>query len=252
MTHAHHRNAGHVSSAIASDGAAASSTTKADQIAQAIEEMIVAGRLSPGTVLRQDELSRRFAVSRTPIREALRQLAALGLVSFTPNRGVRVRALDRNEWAETFLARAALEGTAAQLAAERLTDQHLAEIDAANAEFSRQTALLRSYKLNQEEREQASYAWVAANDRFHTAIIQAAGLALFERLIASLRRVFSGEALWSPGSPADTLYETNLMQHEAIRQALAVRNGQAARLLVQDHIMDSWRLLQVVLDEPPT
>lgn len=226
-------------------------TTKADQIAQAIEEMIIAGRLAPGTVLRQDELSHRFGVSRTPIREALRQLAAMGLVSFAPNRGVRVRALDRDEWAQTFLARAALEGAAAELAAQRMTDARLAELDAANAEFGRQTALLRDPGVPAAERERASFAWIAANEDFHTTIIRAAGAPLFERLIAGLRRVFSGEALWAPGSPADRLYETNVRQHEAIRHALAVRNGPAARILVQDHIMDSWRLLQAVLDEPP-
>lgn len=224
-------------------------TTKADQIAQAIEEMIITGRIAPGTVLRQDELSRRFTVSRTPIREALRQLAAVGLVSFTPNRGVRVRALDRDEWAQTFLARAALEGAVAELAAERLTDDHLAEMDEANADFARQTALLRDPHLSQEERERASFAWVAANDRFHTAVIRAGDAPVLERLIVGLRRVFSGESLWSPGSAADTLYETNVRQHEAIRHALAVHNPQAARALVQHHIMDSWRLLQAVLDE---
>jgi DNA-binding GntR family transcriptional regulator len=226
-----------------------SATTKADQIAQVIEEMIVAGRLAPGTVLRQDDLSRRFGVSRTPIREALRQLVALGLVSFTPNRGVRVRALDRDEWSETFVARAALEGAAAELAAQRLTADLLGEIDKANAEFARQTTLLRDPQLSKEERARASYAWVAANDRFHNAIVRSAHAPLIERLITNLRRVFSGESLWAPGSAADTLYETNLKQHEAIRHALAAGNGQATRVLVHDHIMDSWRLLQAVLDE---
>lgn len=231
------------------DSSDASSTTKADQIAQAIEEMIIDGRLPAGTVLRQDELSRRFEVSRTPIREALRQLTALGLVSFVPNRGVRVRGLDRDEWKQTFLARAALEGAAAERAAQRLSPGHLAAIDEANAEFARQTRLLRDPRTTHEDREHASYAWVAANDRFHNAIIGAADAPLIERLITGLRRVFSGESLWAPGSAADTLYETNLRQHEAIRHALAARNGEAARVLIHDHIMDSWRLLQAVLDE---
>ena len=68
-------------------------TTKADDIAHLIEEAIVSGELAPGSVLRQEQLSERFGVSRTPVREALRLVAALGLVSFEPNRGVRVRAL---------------------------------------------------------------------------------------------------------------------------------------------------------------
>lgn len=226
-------------------------TTKADQIVQVIEEMIIAGQLTPGEVLRQDELSRRFAVSRTPIREALRQLAALGLVSFVPNRGVRVRELDRDEWAQTYLARAALEGVVAERAADRMSASILVELDDANTEFARQTQLLRNPALSRVDREQASFAWVRANDRFHNIIIRAAGAHLIERQILGLRRVFSGEAGWSPGSAADTLYQANVQQHNAIRHALAARNGSAAKILMQDHIMDSWRLLQTVLDEAP-
>ena len=64
-------------------------STKADEIAVLIEEAIVSGELEPGSVLRQEQLSERFGVSRTPVREALRRLAALGLVSFVPNRGDR-------------------------------------------------------------------------------------------------------------------------------------------------------------------
>jgi len=67
--------------------------TKADDLALALEEAIVSGEIAPGTVLRQEQLSEQYAVSRTPVREALRRLAALGLVSFVPNRGVRVRTL---------------------------------------------------------------------------------------------------------------------------------------------------------------
>src|SRR5262245_10252298 len=77
-------------------------TTKADDIALVIEEAIVSGELPPGTVLRQEQLSEQFQVSRTPVREALRRLAALGLVSFVPNRGVRVRTISREELHEAF------------------------------------------------------------------------------------------------------------------------------------------------------
>ena len=67
-------------------------------------------------MLRQEELSERFGVSRTPVREALRRLAALGLVSFEPNRGVRVRTLAREDLREAFLVRAELESLATELA----------------------------------------------------------------------------------------------------------------------------------------
>lgn len=229
-----------------------SMTTKADEIRHQIEELIVAGQLPAGTVLRQDDLARRFEVSRTPIREALRQLAAVGLVSFTPNRGVRVRALDRQDWMQTYMARAALEGAATEVAATMMTEEQFERLDLANTDFACQTQLLRQVALPPQDRSAASYAWVSANDRFHTEIIRAANLPVIENLIGGLRRVFSGEASWSPGSAADALYEANMRQHAAIRAALVARNGKAARFLMEDHIMESWRHLQAVLDETPS
>src|SRR5438270_11908969 len=111
-------------------------STKADEIALMVEEAIVSGELEPGTVLRQEQLSERFGVSRTPIREALRRLAALGLVSFVPNRGVRVRTISREELHEAFLVRAELESLATEIAATRMTAEDLEELDAAERRFA--------------------------------------------------------------------------------------------------------------------
>ena len=85
------------------DRVATELSTKADDIARILEDEIVAGQIPPGTVLRQEQLSERFEVSRTPVREALRRLSALGLVSFEPNRGVRVRSISPLELREAFL-----------------------------------------------------------------------------------------------------------------------------------------------------
>jgi DNA-binding GntR family transcriptional regulator len=118
-------------------------STKADEIALVLEEAIVSGELEPGRVLRQEELSARFTVSRTPVREALRRLAALGLVSFEPNRGVRVRTITGDELREAFLVRAELESLATEIAAPRFTEAELEELEAAEREFSRATQALR-------------------------------------------------------------------------------------------------------------
>ena len=94
-------------------------STKADDIARVLEDEIVGGAIAPGTVLRQEQLSERFEVSRTPVREALRRLAALGLVSFEPNRGVRVRSISPDELREAHLVRAELEALATEMATPR-------------------------------------------------------------------------------------------------------------------------------------
>ena len=103
--------------------------TKADEIALALEEAIVSGELAPGSVLRQEQVSAQYEVSRTPVREALRRLAALGLVSFEANRGFRVRTLSRSEMYEAFLLRAELESLVTGIAAERITEEGLDELE---------------------------------------------------------------------------------------------------------------------------
>ena len=128
-------------------------STKADDIALVIEEAIVSGELEPGTVLRQEQLSEQFNVSRTPIREALRRLAALGLVSFVPNRGVRVRTLSREELREAFLVRAELESLATELATPRMTADDLRRLDEAELRFGVLTLEESGYSASRHQRE---------------------------------------------------------------------------------------------------
>ncbi|MET0561484.1 MAG: GntR family transcriptional regulator, partial [Gaiellaceae bacterium] len=116
--------------------------TMADDIALALEEAIVSGEIPPGSTLRQEHLSEQFQVSRTPVREALRRLAALGLVSFEPNRGVRVRMLSQDEIREAFMVRAELESLATEIATPKMNDDDLAELERAERRFSRATGAL--------------------------------------------------------------------------------------------------------------
>ena len=83
-------------------------TTKADEIGAALERAILFGELPPGTMLRQEQLADQYGVNRTPIREALRRLDALGLVVFRPNRGVLVRAPSRDELRQSIVACASM------------------------------------------------------------------------------------------------------------------------------------------------
>src|SRR5215469_14573748 len=123
---------------------AASLSTKADEIALVLEDEIVSGAIEAGVVLRQEQLSERFGVSRTPVREALRRLAALGLVSFVPNRGVRVRTLSHDELEQAFLVRAELEALVTEIAAPKLDAAALVELHACEQRFARLTKELRS------------------------------------------------------------------------------------------------------------
>jgi DNA-binding GntR family transcriptional regulator len=225
------------------------SATKVEDIALLLEEAIVSGELAPGSVLRQEQLSERFQVSRTPVREALRRLAALGLVSFAPNRSVRVRTLSRDELREAFLVRAELESLATELAAERMTREQLAELERAEERFARLTAAIRETNRGEAERARLTREWVAANQAFHDVVYEAAGAPLVERFAKSARRTFLGQAAWMPGGPEiGELYEKNIGQHRAIRKAIEARSPAGARALAREHVLSSGHLLEVILD----
>jgi len=223
-------------------------TTKADDIAAVLEDEIVAGQISPGTVLRQEQLSERFAVSRTPVREALRRLAALGLVSFEPNRGVRVRSISPLELREAFLVRAQLEALATEVATERMTPVDLEALEEAERTFSALTFELRR-QAAQGERDEAFFGrWMQGNYAFHEVIYRVAALPYVERIAKAARRTFIGDRVWSARAELDELYARNELQHRAILGAVAAGSARPAGELAREHVLASGRLIEAVLD----
>ncbi|HST19204.1 MAG TPA: GntR family transcriptional regulator [Gaiellaceae bacterium] len=223
-------------------------STKADDIAVLIEEAIVSGELEPGLVLRQEQLSERFGVSRTPVREALRRLAALGLVSFVPNRGVRVRTLSHRELEEAFLVRAELEALATEIAARKVTSDEIVELERAELQFARMTRELRSREPGGDRRSLMA-DWMRANHAFHDVIYGIADVPYIESVAKAARRTFSGPAVWAPvDEELDRLYARNQAEHAAIRQALAAGSVAGARELAHEHVMHSFALLQSILE----
>ena len=98
------------------------------QIADRIREMILDGDYEPGQRLQEKELSERFGVSRTPLREALKVLSSEGLITHAPNRGATITQLTDVELAETYPVMGALEGLAGELACQHATDAEINEI----------------------------------------------------------------------------------------------------------------------------
>ena len=224
-------------------------STKADDIARVLEDEIVGGLIAPGTVLRQEQLSERFDVSRTPVREALRRLAALGLVSFEPNRGVRVRSVSAAELREAHLVRAELEALATEVATPKMTVADLEELDAAEQRFAALTLQLRRQARGGLASESPLFVeWMQANYAFHDVIYRVAAMPLVERLAKGARRTFIGDRVWSARAELDELYAKNELQHRAIREAMAAGSAQGARLLAREHVLSSGRLIEVVIE----
>ena len=223
--------------------------TKADELSLALEQAIVSGEIPPGTVLRQEQLSEQYAVSRTPVREALRRLAALGLVSFEPNRGVRVRAPSLEELREAFLVRAELESLATEIAVPRFRDDDLAELERAEDRFAELTDRLRGRSRDGSDRARLVGEWVRANHAFHDVIYAVAGMPLLARLAKTTR--FSGSAVWNPADARelDELYRRNESQHRAIIAAIRAKSAAGARSLAREHVLASGLLLERIVEQ---
>lgn len=181
------------------------------------------------------------------MREALRRLAATGLVSFVPNRGVRVRLISREELRQAFLVRAELEALVTGLATPLITAQGLAALSKAGERFAELTDQLLDRSRDEAERTRLTADWVRANYRFHDVIYEAADVPLVERIAKSARRTFLSR--WSPGGPEiDDLYRQNVRQHRAIKDAIEARSADGARALAHEHVLHSGRLLEVILE----
>jgi DNA-binding GntR family transcriptional regulator len=104
--------------------------TMAQEIEEALTAAFVSGRFRPGDRLQEDHLCAEFGFTHTPLREALRGLVSRGLVEHLPNRGYRVRVISAAELLQIYQVREGLEGMAARLLAEHVTDEQLAELQA--------------------------------------------------------------------------------------------------------------------------
>ena len=150
--------------------------TQAERLAGEIADAILTGELSPGARLDEQGLAARYSVSRTPVREALRQLGASGLIAIRPHRGATVAHITRSQLEELFVAMGEIEATCARLATMGMTP----------VERRRLRALHDDMGPMAESGDGAGYA--DANLAFHTAIYAGAHNAVIGEIATSLRR----------------------------------------------------------------
>lgn len=206
-------------------GGSERSSTAQDAYARLLAD-IRAGALLPGARLTETELAARLGMSRTPVREAIRQLEAEGLVVHQPRVGATLRALDYSEVTELYEMRAVLEGTAARLAARAASDVELAELAAINEEISAaQGDPERLYQLNRQ---------------FHAALLDAAKNRF---LFAAVGAIHKTMLILGPSTMEDAERATAACsEHQAVLDALAARDGEAAEVAMRAHIEAAQRV----------
>ncbi|MFD7712484.1 GntR family transcriptional regulator [Streptomyces sp. NPDC059786] len=206
-----------------------------DDTAAAIRARILSGEIPIGAQLRQAELAGMLGVSRTPVREALRQLQAGGLIEVLPHRGAVVRVPAPWEVREAYEIRAELEGLACVRAVRAITPDTLRELREAND-------TVRTVSGRPAPGEGASPS-TAANDCFHTLIHTVAGNQRLARAIKDINEAFprNVSALVLQDNPRHR--EDNIREHERIVEALAAEDAERARGEMKAHVINAGEQL---------
>jgi DNA-binding GntR family transcriptional regulator len=124
-----------------------------DEVLEKLRNYVVEGSLTDGERIPEKQLCEMLGISRTPLREALKVLAAEGLIDLLPNRGARVRSLDRGQLRELFDVMGGLEALAGRLACENITEDEIREIERIHHEmygFYLRRDLHRYFECNQQ------------------------------------------------------------------------------------------------------
>ncbi|MGB0669969.1 MAG: GntR family transcriptional regulator [Rhodospirillales bacterium] len=197
--------------------------TRVDELFQRLADDIVEGRLPPGSHLDEQTLADRFRVSRTPVREALGQLAAAGLAEKRPHRGVIVADFSPEKLFQMFEVLAELEAACARLSAERMAP---AERKALEAQHVHLRDIVRSGDQERYETE---------NRRFHAAIHEGCrNPALCDAALETRRRLtpFRQAPFQAMSGLADSFAE-----HDEIVRALLSGDGERAYKAMRSHIL---------------
>ncbi|MBL8448258.1 MAG: GntR family transcriptional regulator [Zoogloeaceae bacterium] len=199
------------------------------QVAERLRQRIFAHDLPPGSWVDEQALAEQYGISRTPLREALKVLAAEGLVTLKPRRGCYVTEISDRDLDEVFSVMALLEGQCAADCAQRATVADLAELERLH------DLLENAVKDGDIE------AYFEANQAFHRRVQDVAGNRWLQQVIQDLRKVIKlsrHHSLFSEGRLAQSLAE-----HRQILAAMLARDANAAEAGMRAHIASARQAL---------
>ena len=197
--------------------------SKSNFIAGLLRELIISGELKPGAQLRQRNLAERFGVSVTPVREALRWLESEGLVRYDAHKGSTVVEVEAGATREKYQIRAVLEGLAAFLAAPRISDEDIRELESYNERLASEN--LRPSEVND------------INRTLHFRVYEMAGSPL---LLALMRLLWQS---FPQGPQVARPRDESVAEHNELIEALRDRDAVRAQAITQQHILGAIRYL---------
>ena len=190
-----------------------------EEVAELLRQRIFTRELEPGSWIDEMKIAEEYGISRTPLREALKVLAAEGLVTMKVRRGAYVTEVSDRDLAEVYHLLSLLESDAAAVVAQKASDAELKTLQALHRELERAVK-------NRDE-------FFAVNERFHMRLLEIAGNRWRNQMVADLRKVMKlnrHNSLLKSGR-----IEESLAEHRAVIDALVARDAPAARERMQRH-----------------
>lgn len=217
--------------------------TLAERVLTKVQEDIVTGDIAPGTKISESALASKYGVSRGPLREAISRLESRGLIERAPNVGARVVSLSHQELIELYQIRENLEGLACRLAAEKMSDAEIAQLE----------ALLQEHKQDKDFKDGTAYYKQQGDLDFHYCIIHGSKnrklihLLCEElyHLILMYRHQFSAISTTNISSHPEKAF----IHHQRIVEAIADRDGEFAEMLMKKHIQRSRKAVETFFDQ---
>jgi DNA-binding GntR family transcriptional regulator len=189
------------------------------EVAELLRQRIFKRELEPGSWIDEMKLAEEYGISRTPLREALKVLAAEGLVTMKVRRGAYVTEVSDKDLTDVYHLLSLLESDAAGVVAERATDAEIADLQALHKQLEAATG-------NRDK-------FFTINERFHMRLLEIAGNRWRDQMVADLRKVMKlnrHNSLLKSGRVRESMLE-----HRAIMEALSHRDGKTAVKRMQEH-----------------
>ncbi len=204
-------------------------STITSAVSHYLEDAILTGKIKSGKRLVERELAEKFKVSRLPIREAIRELQAVGLVTIIPRKGAVVSKISVEEIKEIYAVKCLIESFAAGEAAKRITEEEIKELR------------LLIDKMSSQVKKNNSYKYTEIAEKFHRIINKAYG----NRRLYEIYKRINNQILWhkinylsSPGR-----IECSFEEHKKILEALTNKDARQVESLMKKHITDAEKAL---------
>jgi DNA-binding GntR family transcriptional regulator len=208
-------------------------TTLHEEIAGHLRQMIFDGELEDGVRVPEKELCDRFAISRTPLREALKVLAIEGLIILLPNRGARISKLTPEDIDEVFPIMGALEAVAGEMAASTITEEGIAEIRALHYQMA----------LHHTRKERLEY--FTLNQQIHERILSAAGNPTLSQMYKTLSgRIRRARYI---ANISQARWDQAMAEHETILRVLGERDGAKLGEVLKTHLLNKREAVKAAI-----